>query len=385
MKNVTLLGASGSIGSSAISFLRLHRDRFKLKSIAVRRDWQSALALSREFGCKNVGIEDPEAARRFSAHSAAGAVNLLAGPLSAVRLAADPVDVLIAAIPGAQGLPSVLAAVDAGNRVALANKESLVCGGPDLLRRAAQCGAPVIPIDSEHSAIYQALLAGDTAETSSILLTASGGPFRTATIEQMKQATPEQALAHPNWRMGVKNSIDSATLANKGLELIEAAYLFKCQEHMIDVVIHPASILHGAACYCDGTMVAQLGLPDMRAAVGYGISWPSRMETGIRKLSLAALCRLEFEDVDPIKFPTLQLAREALRLGPGGALMFNAANEAAVAAFMARRIGLCDIASVIDMCLHQDSARFHGALDDIPRLCAEAIAFCDGVLQRRFS
>ncbi|MDR5826213.1 1-deoxy-D-xylulose-5-phosphate reductoisomerase [Caballeronia sp. LZ043] len=376
LKDVTILGASGSIGSSAVAFLRLHRDKFSLKNIAVKSDWRAALALCNEFGCTGVSIEDEGAARSFIGHSIAANVQLLHGPSGAAQLATDSVDVVLAAISGSEGLPSVLAALRSRNNVALANKEALVCGGPSLLALADSMSAKIIPVDSEHSAIYQSLLAGSHQEVESLLLTASGGPFRTATLGEMTQATPEAALNHPNWSMGVKNTIDSATLANKGLELIEAAYLFGCNEARIDVVINPSSVLHSAVCYQDGSMIAQLGRPDMRTAIGYGLSWPNRLPTGVEKLSLAKLRKLEFEEIDLNKFRPLSLARQALRMGGDGSLIFNAANELAVSAFVDGRIRLTDIATLIDICLERGIGRFCGSLDDIPLICEVAAEFC---------
>ncbi len=376
MRLVTILGASGSIGSNAIEFLRLHRKEFTLCNVAFQADWQTALQLCAEFHCRAVSFADPTAAETFAIHCRQTDIRVLCGPEGAVELASEPVDVVLAAISGSGGLAPVLAAVRAGNRVALANKEALVCGGAALLDLARSKGATIIPVDSEHSAMYQCLLAGKRHEANSLLLTASGGPFRTATIDEMRIATREQAMNHPNWSMGVKNTIDSATLANKGLELIEAAYFFECDESNIDVVINPSSILHSAVCFRDGSMIAQLGRPDMRVAIGYGLSWPDRLTTGVETLSLSNLRRLDFEDVDTEKFRCLSLARSALRIAGDGPMIFNAANEVAVASFMNGRLSLLDIAGVIEECLEQGAGRFNGSLDEAPALAAEAIHFC---------
>ncbi len=376
MRLVTILGASGSIGKNAIEFLRLHRKDFTLCNVAFKADWQTALQLCAEFNCRAVSFADPIAAETFAIHCRQADVSVLSGPEGAVELASEPVDVVLAAISGSSGLAPVLAAVRAGNRVALANKEALVCGGTALLDLARSNGSTIIPVDSEHSAMYQCLLAGNRHEVGSLLLTASGGPFRTSTIGEMRVATREQAMNHPNWSMGVKNTIDSATLANKGLELIEAAYFFQCDESDIDVVINPSSILHSAVCFRDGSMVAQLGRPDMRVAIGYGLSWPDRLTTGVETLSLSDLRRLDFEDVDLEKFRCLSLARSALRIAGDGPMLFNAANEVAVAAFMSGRLGLLDIAGLIEECLEQGAGRFTGSLDETPALAAEAMHFC---------
>ncbi len=379
MRSVTVLGASGSIGKNALAVLRLHPDRFRLRHIAVNGDWKAALEACREFGCDSVALADPKAAQAFRDHAPAGLCRVLEGPEASVAAASEPVDVVLAAISGSAGLPSVVAAVRAGNRVALANKEALVCGGRQLLDMAGSLGVDVIPTDSEHSAIFQSMLAGKREEVASILLTASGGPFRTASIETMRAATPDEALAHPNWRMGRKISIDSATLANKGLELIEAAYLFDRPETDIEVVIHPSSIMHSAVQFRDGSMIAQLGLTDMRSAIGYGLSWPDRLETGVGPLSLAKLGSLQFEPVDLQKFPCLALARASLGV-KGGPLLFNAANEIAVEAFLGGRIGFMDIAPLIAQCLERGQGRFHASLDEVVAVNAEALSFCRSLL-----
>jgi 1-deoxy-D-xylulose-5-phosphate reductoisomerase len=379
-KSVTILGASGSIGTSAVSFLRLHRDLISLDRIALRRNWRRAIEICLEFGCRAVAFEDVEAARSFSAQWEGPKMTILSGPDAAAELASWKADVVLAAISGSAGLPSVLAAIQSGNRVALANKEALVCGGNALLELAREQKVPVIPVDSEHSAMFQALLAGQRHEVASLVLTASGGPFRQASFEEMRAATKEQALAHPNWPMGPKNTIDSATLANKGLELIEASYLFGFAEDKIDVVINPSSVLHSAVLYRDGSMIAQLGTPDMRSAVGYGLTWPDRLETGVAPLSLAALGRLEFEEINQQKFKALSLARQALREGQDGPMIFNFANEVGVAAFLKDRLRLTEIAELIETCLERGTGKFEGSLKDLPAICDAVYYHCLDVL-----
>jgi 1-deoxy-D-xylulose-5-phosphate reductoisomerase len=375
VRSVTVLGASGSIGKNAIAVIRLHRDKFHLKNIAVKSDWRYAVELHREFGVTGAAFNDPAAAQAFREHVGAGC-EVFAGADAAARLAVDRVDVVLAAISGTSGFPSVVAAIRSGNRVAVANKEAVVCGGRQLLDLAENLGVDVIPVDSEHSAIFQSLLAGKPEEVASILLTASGGPFRTWSIEEMRMATPRQALAHPNWPMGAKNSLDSATLANKGLELIEAAYLFDHPESDIEVVVNPSSILHSAVQFRDGSMIAQLGIADMRVAIGYGLSWPDRLETGVGPLSLSALGALQFEPVDLERFPCLGLARASLRAGPDGPMLFNVANEVAGAAFLDGKIGFMDIAPIIEDCLEKGRGRFVAGLDDMEAASSQALAFC---------
>jgi 1-deoxy-D-xylulose-5-phosphate reductoisomerase len=377
MKYVTILGATGSIGRQALAFLRLHRDDFTVVNIAMHRDWEGAHQICKEFGCKRVSFADTEAATSFSGHWFGEEIDVLSGPDAATEIAADPVDVVLAAMSGAEGLPPILAAIKAGNRIALANKEALVCCGPQLMELADREGVTIVPVDSEHSAMFQSLLAGQRHEVSSLLLTASGGPFRDAPLATLKLATPEQALKHPNWSMGIKNTIDSATMANKGLELIEAAHLFNCPHDDIEVLINPSSILHSAVSFRDGSMIAQLGAPDMRMAIGYGLSWPDRLATGVEPLSLRAVRRLEFEEVDENRFPALSLARIALDLSPDGPLLFNAANEVAVTAFLARDIGFLQISQVVARCLDRGAGRFIGGLEDIPEINLQARLFCE--------
>jgi 1-deoxy-D-xylulose-5-phosphate reductoisomerase len=382
LRYVTILGATGSIGKQAIAFLRLHRAEFALVNIAVDKDFEGAHEICTEFRCKRVSFADRDAASMFAEMWPTGSVEILHGSGAAAEIASDKVDVVLAAMTGAGGLPPVLAAINAGNRVALANKEALVCCGPQLLALAEKRSVAITPVDSEHSAIFQSLMAGRRGEVSSLLLTASGGPFRKATIDELRRATPEQAKAHPTWSMGVKNTIDSATLANKGLELIEAAHLFACDQRDIDVVINPTSILHSAVSFRDGSMIAQLGIPDMRVAIGYGLSWPDRLKTGVEQLSLKTLRRLEFEDVDDARFPSLSLARIALDLSPDSPLIFNAANEVAVAAFLAKQIAFTQIPELIERCLYSGHHRFLGSIDDISDVNREAVEFCRSQVAR---
>jgi len=272
-------------------------------------------------------------------------IEAAAGVQAIAEAASRPVDVVVAAIVGIAGLPATLAAIQAGNNVALANKESMVCGGPLLRREAIRTGARLLPIDSEHNAIFQVLDRPERVEK--LILTASGGPFRNASLQEMAAATPEQATAHPNWDMGAKISVDSATMMNKGLELIEAAYLFDVPENRIEVLIHPQSIIHSLVSYDDGSVLAQLGMPDMRTPISYALSWPQRMPLpGLQRLDLAKIGRLDFASPDLQRFPALGLARKAVSAGGGAPIVLNGANEVAVAAFLQRRIGFLKIVQV---------------------------------------
>jgi 1-deoxy-D-xylulose-5-phosphate reductoisomerase len=378
MKTLNILGATGSIGTRALDFIRLHADDFSLSGFTVGANWEAAADIAAEFGCRRVAVRDPAAARRLREHSPG--LEVLDGPSGVESLAAAGADVTLAAICGSAGLPSVLAAIRAGGQLALANKESVVCGGPELLELARAHDVRVIPVDSEHSAIFQCLMCGRADEVASITLTASGGPFRFSSLAEMRVKTPAEALAHPNWPMGRKNSLDSATLANKGLELIEASYLFDIDEAVIEVLINPNSILHSAVQFRDGSMIAQLGQADMRVPIGYALSWPERRETQVAPISLGQLGKLEFWPPDDERFPSLGLARVALRSGQPGTLLFNAANEVAGQAFFDRRIGFMDIPAMIETCLDRGGLRFRASIEDAVAADAEAKAFCAGIL-----
>jgi 1-deoxy-D-xylulose-5-phosphate reductoisomerase len=289
-----------------------------------------------------------------------------------VEAAALPADWTMAAITGAAGLAPTLAAIRRGAIVALANKEALVCAGEAMLQAVRDAGATLLPVDSEHNAIFQALEHANRSAVEKIVLTASGGPFRTFTRDEIAKATPEMALKHPVWSMGAKISIDSATLMNKGLELIEAARLFALDEPQIGVLVHPQSVIHGLVYYRDGSVLAQLGSPDMRIPISHTLAWPSRMTTPSPRLDLAGLARLDFTEPDTERFPALRLARDALRAGGGAPAILNAANEIAVEAFLQRRIGFLDIAGTVADVLDAMGSRTADTLDEVVALDATA-------------
>lgn len=376
MKTVSILGVTGSIGQSALRFLRLHRDTFSLEHISVGCSADEALKIATEFDCKSIGVADENCDIDIPA-----GVKLYRGADALCAQAAQDVDVVLGAVSGSQGLPAILAAIKSGNRVALANKESLVCGGPALLSLARDKGVPIIPVDSEHSAMFQCLLAGKREDVHSIILTASGGPFREHSLAQLKTATAEASLNHPNWSMGPKNSLDSATLANKGLELIETCYFFDIAPEDVTVVVHPTSIFHSAVQYRDGSMIAQLGETDMAGAIGYGLSYPERLSTGLKPLDLTALGGLDFYPYDPVRFPAVDLARLAINIGQPATLMFNAANEIAGKAFLDGRIGFLDIAKTIEIALDKAGDKFTAGLDDIVEADIAAKAWCDALIK----
>ncbi|MGI4952631.1 MAG: 1-deoxy-D-xylulose-5-phosphate reductoisomerase, partial [Janthinobacterium lividum] len=317
-------------------------------------------------------IAEPSLHGALSAALAGTGIAAAAGDAAVVQAAAEPVDWTMAAITGAAGLPSTLAAIRRGGAIALANKEALVCAGEVMLQAVRDAGATLLPVDSEHNAIFQAMAEGNRDGVERIVLTASGGPFRLSSTEEMARATPEAALRHPVWSMGAKISIDSATMMNKGLELIEAARLFGMDEADIGVLVHPQSVIHGLVHYRDGSVLAQMGSPDMRIPIAHALAWPGRLQTASPRLDLAALGRLEFAEPDPVRFPALRLAREALRAGGGAPAILSAANEVAVEAFLARRLGFTAIASLVEAVLDRIGHRPADSLDAVMDLDAAA-------------
>jgi 1-deoxy-D-xylulose-5-phosphate reductoisomerase len=303
---------------------------------------------------------------------AGSGIEVAAGPAAVVEAALRPAEWVMAAIVGAAGLAPTLAAIRRGAVVALANKEVLVCAGSLVIDEVARHSATLLPVDSEHNAIFQVFDAPRAAEIERIVLTASGGPFRERSYEAMRRVTPEEAVAHPNWRMGAKISVDSATMMTKGLELIEAHHLFDLPSSRMDVLVHPQSIVHGMVCYSDGSVLAQLGSPDMRTPIAYALAWPERMATPCQRLDLAQIGRLSFEPPDEIRFPALRLARSAMEAGGAAPTVLNAANEIAVHAFLKREIGFLDIADIVERTLERMSGYTIASLDDVHNFDREA-------------
>jgi len=341
-RQVVILGSTGSVGSSTLDVIARHPERFKVVALTAHRQIEVLFKQCIRFEPQYAAVGDARSAELLLARlrAAGSATQVLCGEQALEQVAALPqADTVMAAIVGIAGLRATFAAVQAGKRVLLANKEALVTAGPVFMNAVRSRGVTLIPIDSEHNAVFQALpraFAGDLAAAGvrRILLTASGGPFRELPLERLSQVTPEQACAHPNWVMGRKISVDSATMMNKGLEVIEARWLFNAVEGQIKVVIHPESVIHSLVEYCDGSMLAQLGNPDMRTPIAFALSYPQRIEAGVDFLDLAALGRLNFSAPDHNRFPCLELAREALRAGGSAPTVLNAANEVAVAAFL---------------------------------------------------
>jgi len=376
-RSVTVLGSTGSVGTQTVELLAGELlagepHRFRVRALVAGRNAallaEQAIALNAE----RAVISDPTRYQELRQALAGTDVIVAAGPDAVIEAAALPVDWTMAAITGAAGLAPTLAAIRGGRVVALANKEALVCAGEVMLRAVKAAGATLLPVDSEHNAIFQSLADGNHGAVEKIVLTASGGPFRTASMEDMAKATPEAALKHPIWSMGAKISIDSATLMNKGLEVIEAARLFELTEDRIGVLVHPQSVIHGLVYYHDGSVLAQLGAPDMRIPISHTLAWPARMATASPRLDLAALARLDFAAPDMQRFPALALARDALRAGGGAPTILSAANEVAVEAFLQRKIGFLDIASTVSRVLHVMGAPHADTLDDVIALDAAA-------------
>jgi len=346
-RKVVVLGSTGSIGLSTLSLFEVSGVPVEILALTAGRNVERLIEQALRWAPQVAVIEDETKFQALKDGLAGTSVRAAAGAAAVAEAAAMGADWVMSAIVGAAGLAPTVAAARTGAVIALANKESLVCAGPALLAIAKAAGGSVIPVDSEHSAIFQVLQPDCAHRVARLILTASGGPFRTWDRDAMATVTPEQAIAHPNWSMGAKISVDSATMMNKGLEMIEASYLFNMPEERIDVVVHPQSVIHSLVEYADGSTLAQLGPPDMRAPIACAFAWPDRLPWPAPRLDLAAYGQLTFESPDLDRFPSIGIAREALRLGGGAPTAMNAANEVAVAAFLDRRIGFLDIAAAV--------------------------------------
>ncbi len=372
MRTLTLLGATGSIGASTLDVVARHPDRFRVAALAARKDWERMAELCRRHRPSYAAMHDPTAANELAKALASDSptTRVLAGDAGLAEVAVLPeVDTVLAAIVGAAGLAPTLAAARAGKRILLANKEALVIGGELFMQAVAEGGAVLLPIDSEHNAIFQCLPTAydrnpGRGGVRRLLLTASGGPFRTRALAELPHVTPDQACAHPNWRMGRKISVDSATMMNKGLEVIEAHWLFAVPASAIEVVIHPQSVIHSLVEYVDGSVLAELGHPDMRTPIAQALAFPDRIESGVPALELAQLGGLTFEAPDHARFPALRLAYAALEAGGTAPAVLNAANEVAVAAFLDGAIAFTDIADVCAETLARLPVRPARSFDD---------------------
>ena len=346
-RRLAILGATGSIGRSCAQVIASAPGRFSVAAVAGGRDGAALARCAAALGAEFAAVADPEGYADLKTGLAGLAVEAAAGPDAVKEAAMRDADLVVSAIVGAAGLEPTFAAVAAGRTVALANKETLVCAGGAVMEAARRAGAALLPMDSEHNALFQAIGERDPSTIERMTITASGGPFREWSAERIAAATREEALAHPNWSMGPKVTIDSAGLMNKGLELIEAHHLFSVPAERLDVVVHPQSIVHGLIAFADGSLIAGLASPDMRTPIAHCLAYPDRIDCGVRAPDLAALGRLTFERADLARFPALGLAIDALRAGGGAPTALNAANEVAVEAFLKGRIGFADIARLV--------------------------------------
>lgn len=368
---ISILGATGSVGSSTVDVIAANPGQFAVEAVTAGSNAQGLARLARDCGARFAAIADENAYGELKSALAGSGIEAAAGEAAVIEAACRPSDMVMAAIVGAAGLAPTMAAIERGAQVAFANKEVLVCAGPLVMARLKETGAVLLPVDSEHNAIFQ-VYSGRRDDIHRLILTASGGPFRNASREQMAAATPETALRHPVWSMGAKISIDSATMMNKGLEVIEAAYLFDMPEPQVDVLVHPQSIVHSLVEYKDGSILAQLGSPDMRTPIAHALAWPERISSGAERLDLAAMSSLSFEAPDETRFPALRLARQSLRAGGGAPTVLNAANEIAVSAFLERRIGFLEIAAVVEETLGRAATPQVLTIDDVIALDREA-------------
>lgn len=373
-KTVTILGATGSVGQSTLDLVKRAPDAFDVLALTAHSDVDGLAAAAKSVGARRAVISDPGRYDSLRLALSGTGIEAAAGEAAVVETAEMGADWTMAAIVGCAGLVPVMAVLKQGRTLAFANKEALVSAGALMMDAARTTGAALLPVDSEHNAVFQCLDRSAPAGVARIVLTASGGPFRTLTAAEMAKVTPEQAVAHPNWSMGAKISVDSATMMNKGLELIEAHHLFSMPSDRLDVVVHPQSVIHSMVEYLDGSVLAQLGAPDMRIPIAHTLGWPDRMDTPCERLDLVKIARLDFETPDVARFPSLRLAREAMEAGGAAPAILNAANEIAVAAFLDRRIGFPGISAIVSEVLDLYQPAAPATIDDVLAIDAEARA-----------
>jgi 1-deoxy-D-xylulose-5-phosphate reductoisomerase len=381
-RRVSIFGATGSVGSSTLDLIGRDAGAYDVVALTAHGDVAALAAAARAHRADVAVIARPELYADLKAALAGSGVEAAAGPQALVDAARLDADWTMASIVGCAGLEPTLAALESGRTVALANKESLVSAGALMMDAARASGATLLPVDSEHNAIFQCLAGGRLAEVSKITLTASGGPFRTFSREEMRAITPAQAVRHPNWSMGAKISVDSATMMNKGLELIEAAHLFPVGLSRIAILVHPQSVVHSMVEFRDQSTLAQLGSPDMRIPIAHALAWPERMATPCTPLDLGKIGRLDFEAPDPERFPALRLARDAATTGGTAPAILNAANEVAVAAFLQHKISFLEIATIVEETLHRQGAETPRGIEDILAVDRAARAVAGQILER---
>ena len=365
MKTITVLGSTGSVGRTTVNLLLENRGKFEVKALAAGNNWKLLAEQARLLSPSFVAIDNSDAYRPLQEALDGENIQIGAGPAAVIEAAKINADWVMAGIVGVAGLPATVAAVRRGALIAFANKECLVSAGGILIEEAKKSNAKLIPVDSEHNAIFQVFENDNKHSIDKIILTASGGPFRKTKLSDMELKTPEAALAHPNWEMGAKISIDSATMMNKGVEIIEACFLFAMPENRIDVVVHPQSIVHSLVAYKDGSLLAQLGSPDMVTPIAYSLAWPERMAISKQLLDLTVTAPLTFEEPDTIRFPALSLARESIRLAGNSNLVLNAANEIAVKGFLSRQIKFTDIIPFIKTVLDKEYGKEPISIDEV--------------------
>ncbi len=364
-RTISILGATGSVGTSTLDLVERHPDRFEVIALTAATNAVALADCARRTGASLAVIADERKLGELRDALEGTDCRAATGHDAMLEAAAGDAEWVMAAIVGCAGLEPVMAAVEAGRTIALANKEALVTAGSLMTDAARRSGATILPVDSEHNAIFQCLAGSRGEDVSRLILTASGGPFRTASAERLRDATPAEAIAHPKWSMGAKISVDSATMMNKGLELIEAHHLFGLPSDRIDILVHPQSVIHSMVEYIDGSTIAQMGSPDMRIPIAHTLAYPARIATPAAQLDLARIGRLDFEAPDPTRFPALHLARQALEAGTGEAIVLNAANEVAVAAFLAGRIGFLDIVPLVERAIVQAAAPAPRSIADV--------------------
>ncbi|MFO1155127.1 MAG: 1-deoxy-D-xylulose-5-phosphate reductoisomerase [Rhodospirillales bacterium] len=371
-RSVTILGSTGSVGANTVELIEHYSSAFDVVAITANRNVELLARQARKLGARRAVVADPAGYRALKEALAGSGIEVAAGADAIIDAASLPSDWVMAAIVGAAGLAPTMAAIRRGAVVGLANKECLVCAGDLMMAEITRCGAKLVPVDSEHSAIYQVFDFDHADKVEQIILTASGGPFRSFTRDQMVGVTPAQAVAHPNWDMGAKISVDSATMMNKGLELIEAYHLFPVEAGQIEIVVHPQSVIHSLVSYVDGSILAQLGLPDMKTPIAYALGWPDRLGVPAARLRLTEIAQLTFEAPDEVRFPALRLAREALTARGSAPIVLNAANEVAVAGFLSGAIGFLDIPAVVEATLESVPVQPVADLDDVVHIDGEA-------------
>ena len=382
-RRLSILGSTGSIGCSTLDLVARNPEAFEIEALTANRSVSRLAVQAKRLGARQAVVADESCYADLKEALGGTGIEVAAGSTAVAEAAARPADWVMAAIVGAAGLQPTLAAVRQGSVIGLANKETLVCAGALMTAEVAAHGAQLLPVDSEHNAIFQVLDLDQPDKVDRLILTASGGPFRSFSRDEMAAVTPAQAVAHPNWDMGAKISVDSASMMNKGLELIEAHYLFGMAEDRIDILVHPQSVIHSLVAYVDGSVLAQLGQPDMRTPIAYALAWPERMATPVERLDLAAIGRLDFEPPDEDRFPALRLARAALRAGGTAPTTLNAANEEAVAGFLDERLDFTGIAAVVEETLEAHPSARLASLEEVSAADAAARATACRLLEQR--